>query len=136
MYSQPGSTPSTEAVSSVQDQFCPFSPNWRFSPPDSTLCCDRTLKISDLLLLISRVDFVCMCAQSLSHVQLFETLWTIACQVPLYMGFTRQEYWSGLPFPLPGDLSDPGIEPTPPTSSCIGKWILYHQATWETPDHL
>ena len=39
------------------------------------------------------------------------TLWTIACQVPLSMGFSRQEYWSGLPFPSPGDLPDLGIKP-------------------------
>ena len=39
-------------------------------------------------------------------------LWTVACQASVSMGFSRQEYWSGLPFPSPGDLSDPGIEPT------------------------
>ena len=43
-----------------------------------------------------------------------ETLWTVACQAPLSMGFSRQEYWSGLPFPSPGDLPDPGIEPGSP----------------------
>ena len=42
------------------------------------------------------------------------TTWTVAHQVPLSMGFSRQEYWSGLPFPSPGDLPDPGIEPTSP----------------------
>ena len=42
------------------------------------------------------------------------TPWTIACQAPLPMGFSRQEYWSGLLFPSPGDLSDPGIEPRSP----------------------
>ena len=42
----------------------------------------------------------------LSHVQLFVTLWTVACQTPLSMGYSRQEYWSGLPFPPPGDLPD------------------------------
>ena len=41
--------------------------------------------------------------------------WTVACQSSLSMGFSRQEYWSGLPFPLPGDLPDPGIEPMLPT---------------------
>ena len=49
--------------------------------------------------------------KSLSHVQLFVTPWTVAYQAPLSMGFSRQEYWSGLPFPSPGDLPDPGIEP-------------------------
>ena len=49
--------------------------------------------------------------KSFSHVQLFATPWTVAYQAPLSMGFSRQEYWSGVPFPAPGDLSDPGIEP-------------------------
>jgi len=41
----------------------------------------------------------------------FATPWTVALQAPLSMGYPRHEYWSGLPFPTPGDLSDPGIEP-------------------------
>ena len=45
------------------------------------------------------------------HVRLFVTLWNLAHQAPLSMGFSRQEYWSGLPCPPPGDLLDPGIEP-------------------------
>ena len=49
--------------------------------------------------------------KSLSHVRLFDTLWTVAHQAPLSMGFSRKEYWSGLPFPSPVDLPDPGIEP-------------------------
>ena len=52
--------------------------------------------------------------QSLSHVQLFATAWTVAHQTPLSMGFPRQEYWSGLIFSPPGDLSDPGIQPMTP----------------------
>ena len=59
--------------------------------------------------------YVCACMLSrFSHVQLFVTLLAVACQAPLSMGFSRQEYWSGLPFPPPGDLSDPGIEPESP----------------------
>ena len=54
-----------------------------------------------------------MCAKFL-HVQLFVTLWTVTRQAPLSMRFFRQEYWSGLPFPSPGDLPDPGIEPMSP----------------------
>ena len=50
----------------------------------------------------------------LSHVQFFATLWTTACQAPLYIGFSRQEYWHGLPFPSPGDLPDSGIKPMSP----------------------
>ena len=48
------------------------------------------------------------------HVRLFVTPWTVAHQAPPSMGFSRQEYWSGLPFPSPGDLPDPGIEPRSP----------------------
>ena len=53
----------------------------------------------------------CICAQSFSSVPCFVTPWTVARQAPLSMGFSRQEYWSGLPFPPPGDLPDPGAEP-------------------------
>ena len=52
---------------------------------------------------------------SLSRVRLFATPCTVAYQAPPSMGFSRQEYWSGLPFPSPGDLPDPGIEPRSPT---------------------
>ena len=51
-----------------------------------------------------------------SCVQLFVTPWTVACQAPLSLGFSRQEYWSGLPFPSPGDLPNPRIEPRSPAS--------------------
>ena len=47
---------------------------------------------------------------TLSRVRLFETLWTVAYQAPSSMGFSRQEYWSRLPFPSPGDLPHPGVE--------------------------
>ena len=49
-----------------------------------------------------------------SRVRLFVTPWTVAYKGPLSMGFSRQEYWSGLPFPSPGDLPNPGIEPGSP----------------------
>ena len=52
--------------------------------------------------------------KSLSRVQLFATPQTVAYQVPPSMGFSRREYWSGLPFPSPGDFPDPGIEPGSP----------------------
>ena len=56
--------------------------------------------------------YVCLCV--LSPVQLFVTLCTVAPQAPLSMGFSRQEYWSELPFPSPGCLPDPGIKPVSP----------------------
>ena len=77
---------------------------------------------------------VCLCvhvcvefASMLSHfscVQLFATLRTVACQASLSMGFSRQEYWSGLPFPPPGDLPDPGIKPMSLASTTLaGKFF-------------
>ena len=55
---------------------------------------------------------MCVCMLShFSHVQLFVTSWTVAHQALLSMGFSRQEYWSGMPFPSPGDLPNPGIKP-------------------------
>ena len=55
-----------------------------------------------------------MYVKLLSHVQLFATPWTVAYQAPRSMEFSRQEYWSGLPFPSQGDLPNPGIEPGSP----------------------
>ena len=55
-----------------------------------------------------------MRAQSLSRVQLFATPWTVACQAPLFVEFSKQEYWSGLPLHSPGDLPGPGIKPASP----------------------
>ena len=74
--------------------------------------------------------------KSLSRVRLFATPWTVAYQASPSMGFFRQEYWTGLPFPSPGDLPDPGIEPRSPaleadvlTSEPPGKswWISLSQ---------
>ena len=56
-----------------------------------------------------------MKVKSLSRVRLFVILWTVAYQASQSMGFSRQEYWRGLPFPSPGDLLNPGIEPRSPT---------------------
>ena len=61
-----------------------------------------------------------------NRVQLCATLWTIACQAPLSMGFPRQEYWSGLPWPPPGHLLDPGIEPASLMSPALAAQVLYH----------
>ena len=68
---------------------------------------------------------------SFNHVRLFATLWTIAHQAPLSMGFSRQECWSGLPGPPPGDLPDSGIEPTSLMSPALAGGFLTASATWE-----
>ena len=67
-----------------------------------------------------------------SHVQLFATLWTVAHQAPLSMGFSSQEYWNGLLCPLPGALPDPGIEPTSSVAPSLeaGSLPLSH---WGSP---
>ena len=61
-----------------------------------------------------------------SRSRLFVTPWTVAHQTPLSMGFSRQEYWSGLPCPPPGGLPNPGMEPASVNISCVGRWVLYH----------
>ena len=89
---------------------------------------------------------LCVCVQSLSHVQLFVTPWTAAHEAPLSMGFPRQEYWSGLSFPPPGDLLDPWIEPASPVSLVLqadslplSHWITTNWKIHQEmgiPDHL
>ena len=68
-----------------------------------------------------------------SHVWLFVTLWTVAHQAPLSMGFSRQEYWSGLPCPPPGDLPDPGIKPKCLLSPALVSGFFTTITTWEAP---
>ena len=84
---------------------------------------------TDLLTVLSRF----------SHVQLY---WTVACQTPLSIGFPRQEYWSGLPFPCSGDLPDPGMEPGFPALQAVSYiaggllhcgWILYSMSHLRSP---
>ena len=75
-----------------------------------------------------------MCVLSrFSHVQLFATPWTVAHQAPLSMGFSRREYWSGLPFLPPGDLPDPGIQSASLTSPASAGRFFITGGTWEAP---
>ena len=82
-----------------------------------------------MLGMLQEEDFV---PSHFSHVQLFAILWTVTCQAPLSMGFSRQEYWSGLPCPPPGDLSKPGIKPRSPVSPAFVGFFTTN-ATWEAP---
>ena len=68
-----------------------------------------------------------------SCVELFMTLWTVACQDPLSMGFSRQEYWSGLPRPPPEDLPHSGIEPASLRTPALAGGFFTTSATWEAP---
>ena len=73
------------------------------------------------------ISSVACVLSSLSHVQLYATLWTIAHQAQPSMRFSRQEYWSGLQCPPPGDLPNPGIEPMSlSTQALAGRQVLYH----------
>ena len=74
---------------------------------------------------------MCHCAQSLSHVRLFATPWTVAHQAPLPMGFSRQEYESRFPFPTTGDLPNPGIKPEFLVSPALAGGFFTTSATWE-----
>ena len=74
---------------------------------------------------------LCVCAQSLSRVLLIAPLWTVACQVSLTMGVSRQESWSGLPRPPPGDLPDSGIEPASLMFPALADGFFTTSATWE-----
>ena len=70
----------------------------------------------------------------LSCVRFFATPWTVAYQASPSMGFSRQEYWSGLPFPSPGESSRPRDGTHISAISCVGRQILYRCATWDGPD--
>ena len=100
-------------------------------------------------MLTQGIKSVCYVLSGFSHVQFFATLWTLLfigilqplsegplssgplCQAPLSMGFSWQEYWSGLPCPPPGDLPDSGIEPKSLTSPALASGFFTTSATWE-----
>ena len=112
-------------------------PPFEAHPPG---CWVKTLAVLNLNLHLRDTDsssempkvmtWACVRDQSLSHFWLFVTPWTVACQAPLSMGFSKQEYRSGLPFPPPGDLPNPEIKPASPA---LAGRFFYHWATWETP---
>ena len=78
--------------------------------------------------------FTCMCACSVTSVMSDSaTLWTVAHLAPPSMGFSRQEYWSGLPCPPPGDLPNPGIEPASLVSPALAGAFFSTSTTWEAP---
>ena len=80
---------------------------------------------------LAQFMFVVCVLSCFSCVQPFATLWTVACQAPLSMGFSRQEYWSGLPFHSPGHLSNPGIKPVSVMSPALAGRFFTTRATWE-----
>ena len=76
----------------------------------------------------------CVCMLSrFSHVWVFTTLWTVSLQAPLSMEFSKEDYWSGLPCPTPGDLPNPGIKPTSLMSLALASGFFTTSARWEAP---
>ena len=73
-----------------------------------------------------------MCVCMLSRVRLFVTPWTVAHQAPWSRGFSRQEYWSGLPFPTPGDLLNTGVKPESLSSPALARGFFTTNTTWES----
>ena len=80
----------------------------------STLCSGTLAKIAETVLIVLKHAVLCRSVTSASA-----TLWTVVSQAPLTAGFSQQEYWSGWPFPSPGDLPNPGIKPASPASPAL-----------------
>ena len=95
-----------------------------FSFPWSSLLLNLCVEFFSLLIVL------CILSR-LSHVWLFVTLWTVAHQAALSIGFSRQEYWSGLPCTPPGDLPDPGIKPQSLTFPALADRFFTTSPTWE-----
>ena len=94
---------------STLHQFQVMSLSAGMAPLRQTVC--NCLKVNFQTILKWQADGIIRRSEVSSHVRLFATPWTAAYQAPPSMGFSRQEYWSGLPCPSPGDLPDPGIKP-------------------------
>ena len=77
-------------------------------------CASGAAQVSALTSISLAASPAWKCVSRFSHVRLLVTPWAISCQAPLSMGFSMQEYWSGLPFPSPGDRPDPGLKPESP----------------------
>ena len=96
---------------------------WRYQ----NVLLDQTKGLFYLFLSLSMpILFIFVVVSLLSHIWLFATPWTVAHQPPLSMGISRQDYWSGLPCPPPGDLPNPGFKPTPPALQ-VDSLPLSHQ---------
>ena len=98
-------------------QFRKVGDNWNISLESCSQIFEETRKIQDSVQFMG----ICVHPKSFCHVRLFATLWTVPCQASLSMGFSRQEYWSGLSCPPPGDLPDTGVSPR---LSCLLHWQL------------
>ena len=113
---------------SYHDEISPFLPLAMILVVDAILSY-ITLDTSEFSCLLFAQH---VCALScFSHVQLFATLWTVAQQASMSVGFFRQEYWSGLPCPPPGGFPNPGSEPASLVSSALAGRLFTTSASWE-----
>ena len=103
----------TKDVLASHSEVAPMLPLLAPWSTEAPVCQNDDILLSDVIRFL-RGNKVKVKVKSLSRVRLFVTPWTVAHQAPPSMEFSRQEYWSGLPFPSPGDLPDPGIEPRSP----------------------
>ena len=128
----PHQRPRPHSTTTCPKQIPPCQPHPRHTvpraPPHSTSAEARLMGPTISSSPCPIADTICLCCMlsCFSHVWLCMILWTIVCQVPLSVGFSRQENWRGLPCPPPGDLPSPGIAPLSSRVSCIGRWVLYH----------
>ena len=117
--------------------FLKMAPSLAFRRPASHCAFSATVlgglerELSSLLTRTLTLQDQCLCVSYFSHVQFFATPWTVARQAPLFMGFSRQEYWGGLPFPSPGDLPDQQIEHTSTVSPALASGFFTSSVTWE-----
>ena len=122
VYSEPQGNSSSSSSPSLSSCLVPLAPVLLLSglvPLAPVLLLSGLFLPSFLLQADNLVPCVLCMPSPFSPVRLFGTVWTVACQAPLSMGFSRQEYWSGFPCPSLGDRPNPGIEPTVPYVSCI-----------------
>ena len=102
--------------------------------PEVKIFISKNTSSGKIIILLSFNNIICYVSIMLGHfscVWLFATPWTVAHQAPLCMGFSRKEYWSGLPFPTPGGLPHLGIEPASFTSPALAGRFFTTSTTWE-----
>ena len=110
-----------------------------------SLLCPKSIQLATKFNIRIRVYFIRLMLKNSLHVYklscfscawIFATLWTVAHQSPLFMGFSRQEYWSGLPCPPQGNLPDPGIKPTSPAVYCTAGGFFTSESPGKTRKQL
>ena len=110
---------------------CQLSPSSQCDTGCLTVCLSFPICTTRWPTSYSSQIFLIPVSESCSVMSDSATPWTVACQAPLSMGFSRQEYWNGLPCPPPGDLPDPGIEPASHVSLALAGRFFTTSATWE-----